>query len=282
VPAAMFPQGRSTVAGASDYYPGGNAGEYPEFPSTVSAFALDKYEVTVGRFRKYVAAYVSNTASAPVDGAGANPNVPGSGWQSAWNAYLPATPAVFIDTAHLNCYLPYQTWTDTVLTNEIKALSCVSWYEAFAFCIWDGGRLATESEWEYAAAGGTDNRLYPWGAAAPDCAHANYSPVANTTWCGPGGVHATANVGSYPAGNGRWGHADLAGNVYEWVFDWNATYPTGPNTNYANLVATSGKRGLRGGTSGGGDNPLRAAYRGSWTPDFHFDAYGLRCARNPQ
>jgi formylglycine-generating enzyme required for sulfatase activity len=269
VPGGTFPQGRSEVVGASDYYPSGAADEVPEFSSTVSTFALDKYEVTVGRFRNFVNAY---TGVAPAAGAGANPNIPGSGWQSAWNTFLPATQAAFKDTAHLKCESARQTWTDNVGANENKAINCVDWYEAFAFCIWDGGRLATESEWEYAAAGGSDNRLFPWGSAAPDCAHENLHNCSDRV----------AVVGSTPIGNGKWGHADLAGNVCEWELDYFGTYPASASTNYANISSGS-NRVDRGGIFYY-DAPGRAADRdrGGNDPTLHYFGSGARCARNAQ
>jgi formylglycine-generating enzyme len=294
VPGGTFPQGRGTEDcgtvgcqtgdAGQDGCPDGmtcNPNEQPEHPSTVSPFALDKFEVTVGRFRKFVNAYVDNTASAPSAGAGANPNVPGSGWQSAWNTSLPATQAEFKDASHLNLNSTWQTWTDLrgTAAQESRTINCVDWYEAFAFCIWDGGRLATESEWEYAAAGGAENRLYPWGSAAPDCTHANF--LNGSAYCGPAGPTnaSVAVVGSYPAGYGRWGHADLAGNTYEWALDWLGTYPAAASTNFANLLPAS-SHVIRGCDFGRGALCLRAAARGGYYPDYHSWDVGLRCSRS--
>ena len=47
------------------------------------------------------------------------------------------------------------------------AINCVNWFEAYAFCIWDGGFLPTEAEWNYAASGGSEQRYYPWSASFP-------------------------------------------------------------------------------------------------------------------
>jgi formylglycine-generating enzyme len=296
VPGGTFPQGRATEdCGAVGCQTGaGNEGcpngmtcygdEQPEHSSTVSSFALDQYEVTVGRFRKFVDAYVNNTASAPAQGSGANPNIAGSGWQSAWNASLPATQAAFADASHLKCGMGggFRTWTDSPEANENKAINCVDWYEAFAFCIWDGGRLPTESEWEYAAAGGSENRLYPWGSAAPTCSHAN--AVYNGIPCS-GGSGSVAAVGSTPTGNGRWGHADLGGNVQEWALDWNDTYPTPAAagvTDYADISAGS-VRAVRGSFFGAFPAfDLRVAYRSNGVPEDRSFDVGFRCARNPR
>ena len=229
VPGGTFTQGGSPAV------------ETGAHSSTVSNFALDKYDVTVGRFRNFVTAY--NAGWRPTVGSGANPNVTvgDTSWQAGWddsagagiNLPVPGNSRIpRISTA----MRPFGTWTNSpgTATQESRAINCVNWYEAFAFCIWDGGRLPTESEYEYAAAGGADNRVYPWGSAAPTMTLAVYGCQAY-----PGGTCVVLPVGSTPAGNGKWGHADLAGNVWQWLFDWYAPY-SGSNANdYADTTPSS-------------------------------------------
>ncbi len=81
-----------------------------ELPATVSDFYLDKYEVTVGRFRKFVNAGMGTQKSVPAEGAGAHPKIAGSGWNSTWNTNLAADT----DSAEnrQKCFASYQSWTD--------------------------------------------------------------------------------------------------------------------------------------------------------------------------
>jgi formylglycine-generating enzyme required for sulfatase activity len=70
------------------------------YPATVADFYLDKYEITVGRFRAFVNAGMDTQASPPPSGAGTHLLIPGSGWDSTWN-----TPNLFPDTASLKAAL---------------------------------------------------------------------------------------------------------------------------------------------------------------------------------
>ncbi len=269
LPGGTYQMGRSTVSGASDYYSGGYSNELPEHPATVAGFSLDKFEVTVGRFRKFVEQY---NGTPPAEGAGAHPLIAGTGWHSAWDGSLPATQTVL--KTNLACDLNYRTWTDGLGAKERYAINCVNWFAAMAFCIWDGGRLPTEAEWEYAAAGGGENRLFPWGNQAPDGTRANFNGGSATPYRG---------VGSTPFGDGLWGQSDLAGGMWEWTYDWldSGWYgKSSPCDNCANTMSAA-VRVLRGGGWADGAQDLRAAHRSGGAPAYHYGGYvGFRCARN--
>jgi len=186
----------------------------PSHPSFVSDFRLDAYEITVGRFRRFVDAYPANQ---PAAGSGKDPNDPlDPGWDIAWTSRLPPNGAAL--RAAVSCDPSHQTWTDTPGDNETKPMNCVTWLEAFAFCIADGGRLPTMAEWNYAAAGGSEQRVYPWSSPP----NSNGVDGDYAVYAHPAGPLAAGSRST--KGDGRWGHADLAGNVNEWLIDW--TSPT--------------------------------------------------------
>jgi formylglycine-generating enzyme len=257
------------------------------FPATLSDFRLDKYEVTVGRFRAFVNAGMGTQASPPLPGAGAHAKLAGSGWDAAWNANL-ATDKVALSAA-LKCDPTYVTWTDAPGANESRPLNCLTWYEAMAFCAWDGGYLPTEAEWNYAATGGDQQRAYPWsnppGSLTLDSSHASYYGImsGSTTCVGDGVFGCTVAdmvvVGSKPLGEGRWGQSDLEGNLWELTLDWFAPYAASC-TDCANLTAAS-SRVDRGAGYDFDAAMVRTGTRDSRAPQSRNTNVGARCARAP-
>jgi formylglycine-generating enzyme len=259
---------------ASTLVPGGtfNRSNAPTLPATVSDFHLDVYEVTVGRYRRFLQAL---PGSLPAAGSGRNPHDPADGgWDPAWSALVETN----MDTlrARFN-RIPGHSWTDEPGANEALPMNCISWYEAAAFCIFDEGRLPTNAESNYAAAGGAEQRIFPWSvpptSTTVDMSHAVYGSTI-------------ATVGSKsPKGDGRWGHADLAGNVFEWVQDYFGTFPV-PCVDCALHVAPPGptSRIDRGGSvhPSGSVDWLRTSYVGNVPPGtMGQDNVGVRCARSP-
>ncbi len=247
-------------------------------PATLSDFRLDRFEITVGRFRQFLASYPGNK---PAAGAGVHPLIAGSGWQVGWDASLAADQAAL--KAAVKCEPTYQTWTDMAGGNESKPMNCLSWYEAFAFCAWDDGRLPTEAEWNYAAAGGKEQRSYPWGAAAPDKAYAVYDCTGDGSASGQCAATDILNVGAKsPVGDGRWGQADLAGGVWEWNLDWYGDPYITPCSDCATVVqGTASNRVRRGGSRSSAASYLLSSVRNGYGPAVLGSLVGARCARTP-
>lgn len=94
-------------------------------------------------------------------------------------------------------------------------VSCVHWSDADAYCRFDGKRLPTELEWEYAARGPLAVP-FPWGGSA-SCANAvTLINDQSARSCAP----HPARVGSHPGGASPFGVQDMSGNVEEWTADW--------------------------------------------------------------
>ncbi len=275
------------VAGASfkRSYDGVTYGD-PSYPASVTSYSLDVYEVSVARFREFVSAGEGLVTSAPAAGSAAHPKISGSGWKSSWNSSLESTTTALM--AALSCDPALATWTDSPGANETRPMNCVTWYEAFAFCAWDGARIPTEAEWNLAAAGGSEQRVYPWSSPPVSTivgpSYASYWLDGANLCMGDGVAGCTLDdliaVGSKPPGNARYGQSDMAGNVWEWTLDtWANPYAITSCTDCADLSGSS--RVIRGGSFFGNPSTILASNRGFAPPGSRFTTVGLRCARDP-
>lgn len=252
------------------------------YPATVSGFFLDKYEVTVGRYRAFVNAGMGTQNQPPSTGSGAHPHILHTGWRVEWNSNLPVNSDALI--ASVQCSPGFNTWTRSPGANEVRPMNCLSWELAMAFCIWDGGYLPTATEWSYAAAGGSEQRAYPWSVPANNLSInptlASYAEASN---CPGDGLPACTledirPVGSKVAGNGRWGHSDLGGNLAEFMLDG---YENDSSIciDCVELDQLGGGSILRGGSFYMNRSELRTSRSTALNVGFSKFYIGFRCAR---
>ena len=302
------------VPGGSYYrtYVNGGTGPSGEAdPASVSGFRLDKYQVTVGRFRQFVEAWNGGAGYTPPAGSGIHAHLNGgqglvnsasdagvtyeTGWNTTWSSCIAPTDSNLLDCGGSSANVQ-ATWTDPASTQENLPINCVSWFEAYAFCIWDGGFLATDAEWGYAAAGGGGSggqREFPWGSTVPGtacpgsgCEYANYNcdyPSGSGTCVGNTNI---APVGTATLGAGLWGQLDMAGGLWQRTMDSYAATYADPCTDCAYLATaptcTAGATGvIRGGSFQSSASLLLPTIRHSNVPWARVANIGFRCARAP-
>jgi formylglycine-generating enzyme required for sulfatase activity len=303
-----------TVPGGTFYrsYDGTTPFTSKAYPATISKFRLDKYEVTVGRFRQFVQALIAGWT--PTVGSGKHSHLNGgAGLADSYAAgtYEPgftagAATALYNTAAQWNAALacsPEYTWTKSVPvapnpTNERRPINCINWYQAYGFCVWDGGFLPSEAEWNYVAAGGSEQRYRAWSVPPSsqtiDTSYASYWVDAVQQCMGDGVAGCTFQdliyVGTKPNGNGKWGHADLMGNVEEWVLDeypssvslYAGYTPTCTDCFYLSPTGGINARVTRGGNFAQDTSWLLASVRNEESPSSGNNGFvGVRCARAP-
>jgi formylglycine-generating enzyme len=242
-------------------------------PATISDFRLDMFEVVAARYASFLVAGKHTQAEAPLNGEGEHPNLPGSGWNEAWNVHLlpPGATFPYCDIFTINPNFPVS-----------QPMNCVSWYEAMAFCIWDGGYLPTAAEWQYAATGGNLQFEFPSGNSPPVAGvDASFDCLGDSMQgCLRDDIMP---AGSFPSGTSRWGAMDLGGNVSEWVLDWRGATSV-PCNDCAQLNEPSpAERLVKGGHFMSSNYfDLAAANGARELPTTRTSTMGFRCARPAQ
>jgi formylglycine-generating enzyme required for sulfatase activity len=266
VPAGTFLMGDS-LDGLSD------AGTNSPY---VSAFYMDQNLVTLPLWQTVYSWAITNGYSFDYAGSGKAANHPVQTidwydcvkWCNARSEKEGRVPAYYTTSAQTTVYRTGQV----SVTN-----SAVNWNAGY--------RLPTEAEWEKAARGGLIGQRFPWGNTISE-SQANYN--GNTSYAydlGPNGYNAiglvggspyTSPVGSFqPNGYGLY---DMAGNVWQWCWDWYGTYAGGTDPR----GVTSGPyRVLRGGSWILDADYCRSAYRYYSYPTLSYGNIGFRSVLPP-
>lgn len=300
----LIPAGTFSMGGDNDQ---ARQDEFPKHQARVDSFWMDATEVTNQQFAEFVEATNYQTvAERPID------------WEQMKKELPPNTPKppdsvlqpgalVFVPTEQpvsLRDYSQWWAWTiganwrhpsgpeSSIEGKMDHPVVQIAWEDALAYAEWVGKRLPTEAEWEWAARGGLEQQIYPWGDEDinKNKPRANFwqgmFPYQNTE---QDGYFGTSPVKSFLPN--PYGLYDMAGNVWEWCQDWykNDAYqegngvrnnPTGPNRSFDPNEPYTPKRVTRGGSFLCNDDycsGYRVASRMSSSPDTGLNHTGFRC-----
>jgi formylglycine-generating enzyme len=259
-------------------------GEGPVRPVSLSPFRIGVNPVTNAEFAVFVGetGYITDSER--------------YGWSFVFWSHIPADRfndlvSDTVAAAPWWCQISGASWRapegpgSDILNRSHHPVVHVSWNDASAYAAWAGQSLPTEAQWEYAARGGLEQKLYPWGdELTPGGRHLcnvwqGEFPRLDTAEDGYAG---TCPVDAFPP-NG-FGLYSMTGNVWEWCADWFTPFfvseltqdPTGPEQGQAKV--------MKGGSflcHASYCNRYRVAARTSNTPDSAASNVGFRCVTLP-
>ncbi|NXC40127.1 SUMF2 enzyme, partial [Penelope pileata] len=265
LPGGTFRMGSSSPESSSE--------EGPVREVTVKPFAIDKFPVTNGDFREFVREKKYKTEAEAF------------GWSFVFEDFVSEElkKKVTQKLESAPWWLPVEKafWRQPAGPGsgigdrlDLPVLH-VSWNDAQAFCSWKGKRLPAEEEWEFAARGGLEQRLYPWGN--------KFQPNRTNLWQGDfprrdtaeDGYHGVSPVAAFSPQN-SYGLYDLLGNTWEWTAS--QYVPPGPPRAHTPMM-----RVLRGASwvdtvDGSANHRARITTRMGNTPDSASDNLSFRCA----
>jgi len=286
--------------------------EKPIHEVFIDSFHMDKYEVTNYQFLQFVneTGYIT-TAEKMINWSDMKKQLPPNTPKPPDSLLYPGS-LVFQASTYpipLNDESRWWKWQAGISWKNPNGLNSsitdiidhpvvhISWDDAVAYANWTGKRLPTEAEWEFAARGGINKSIYPWGNES-----INESPMRANFWQGQfpysntnqDGYSSTAPVGSFsPNGYGLY---DMAGNVWEWCSDYYnensyildknkgiCVNPKGPEASYEVREPYAQKRVLRGGSFLCNDiycSGYRVSRRMGVTGDTGLSHTGFRCVKD--
>ena len=284
--------------------------EFPNNEVRVNSFYMDIHPVTNAQFRAFVEAtgYIT-IAEQPVDWEEIRKQLP-PGTPKPHDSLLVPSSLVFRSPGQRVSLNEYQSWWEwmpganwmhplgpdsSIEGKDNYPVVHISWYDAHAYAQWAGKRLPTEAEWEYAARGGNNDFIYPWGNERVTPQKANYwqgeFPYYDT---GDDGFEGIAPVGTFQPND--FGLYDMAGNVWQWTADWYhassyqmmaseeiSVNPSGPDTSYDPMEPGIPKKTIRGGSFLCNDSycaGYRASARMKSSPDSGMLHLGFRLVRD--
>ena len=259
-------------------------GEGPVREVTLDPFFIDTYPVTNAKFREFVTATAYRTEAERF------------GWSFVFQGHI--SPERYREIVKATvpgvnwwCKVEGADWQHPegpeshIQTRDKYPVVHVSWTDAAEYCRWAGKRLPTEAEWEYAARGGLQQKLYPWGDELnPEGRH-----LCNI-WQGrfpdldlaEDGYSAPAPVDAFPPN--PYGLYTITGNAWEWCNDWfHPTYHVTATRNNPVGPPQGESKVMKGGSylcHRSYCNRYRVAARTANTPDSSTTNITFRCTRD--